>query len=164
MTETKRTRAKATATRAATTRKRRADPLVKAETERQVLALWVAGARSDEIERATKLSRATVYRIRRAALAVSIEGRDSEIVELRERELMTIDRLQRAHFQLAIEGSHRSAEIVLKCVGQRAKMLGLEAAIKVDATVKSELDAQIEQLVKELAENGVPIEMKGATA
>jgi hypothetical protein len=155
VTQTKRQRASGTARKAATTTRRRRDPLVKVEQERQVVQLWLAGASGEQIERATKLSRSTVYRIRKQAISASIEGRDKLRAELLERELMTIDALQASHWPNRADKD--SATIILRCVAQRAKMLDLESPIRVDATVKSQLDEQIEQLVQELEGMGVPI-------
>lgn len=152
---TARERAKATATKATATKRTRSDPLVKAKQEADVARLWIAGANLSEIAKATELSYATVKRIRRELLNRAIGERDKAVDELKERELLTLDRLQRAHFSAAVKGSIGSAKIVLDCVGRRAKMLGLDAPIKVDATVKSELDAQIESLVEELEGQGL---------
>jgi DNA-binding CsgD family transcriptional regulator len=154
-TQTPRARAAATAKRAANTRKRRSDPLVKAEESRRILNLFIAGARVDEIARTMELSVETVYRERRAALEAAVPLRDKAADELREIELQRLDRLQRAHWTQATEGHIGSSKIVLMCIDRRCKMLGLDAPVKVDATVRSELDAQIEQLVEELAAEGL---------
>jgi DNA-binding CsgD family transcriptional regulator len=128
---------------------------VKAEESRRIVNLFLAGARPDEIAHAMNLSVETVYRERRAALERTIPLRDSAVAELREVELQRLDRLQRAHWQNAIDGQIGSSKIVLMCIDRRAKMLGLDAPVKVDATIRSELDAQIEQLVEELAVEGL---------
>lgn len=154
---TTRQRKVATARKGVATRRRRADPLVKAEDQRRVTALWVAGATVAEIARATKLSEATIYRVRQAAIASALDVRDSNVAALREAELLRIDRLQRAHWSAALDGGIGSSKIVLMCIDKRCKLLGLDAPVKVDATVKSELDAEIEQLVKELETNGLVI-------
>lgn len=152
---TARQAAKATARKGATTRRKRSDPLVKAEQEREVIALWLAGARSDEIARATKLSESTVYRIRREALQARMPLRDKAADELREAELQRLDRLQRAHWTEALKGHVGSSKIVLMCIDRRVKMLGLDAPVKIDARVAGQLDAEIEALVEQLTENGL---------
>lgn len=152
---TPRKRAAATAKAAASTRKRRSDPLVKAEESRRIVNLFIAGARPDEIARTMNLSVETVYRERRAALEVIAPLRDKAADELREVELQRLDRLQRAHWTQALEGNVGSSKIVLACIDRRAKMLGLDAPVKVDARVRSELDAQIEALVAELGAEGL---------
>lgn len=155
---TPRQKAAATARKATATKRKRRDPLVRTENERQVLSLWLAGASAEEIVRATSLSDSTVYRIRKAALVQRVGERDKLAVDLREAELSRLDRLQRAHWTAALSGNVRSSELVLKCIAMRAKMLGLDAPIKVDATVKSELDAQIEELVAKLEADGLVTE------
>ena len=152
---TARQKAQATAKKAAQTAARRKDPLVKVEDQRRVVALWLAGATVSEIERAVNLSRATILRVRKTALDEGLKDRDKLAAELRERELLTLDRLQRAHWQRALDGNVGSSKIVLTCIEKRARFLGLEAPIKVDAQVKSELDAQIEALVEELEAQGL---------
>jgi DNA-binding CsgD family transcriptional regulator len=152
---TPRKRAAAAATKGAATAKRRADPLVKAEEQRRIVNLFIAGARPDEIAETMGLSRETVYRERRAMLAEIMPLRDKAAEELRERELLTLDRLQRAHWTEALKGNVGSSKIVLSCVDRRAKMLGLDAPVKVDARVRSELDAQIEALIAELGTEGL---------
>lgn len=152
---TARTRKSATARKGAATRARRADPLVKAEEQARIVRLWVAGARVDEIAETMNLSRETVYRVRREALVTSVKERDTAVAELREVELQRLDRLQRAHWTRALDGNVGSSRIVLKCVSERAKLVGLYAPIKVDARVRDELDAQIESLVEELEAQGL---------
>lgn len=155
MTDTPRKRAASTAKKAASTRRRRSDPLVKAEESRRIVNLFLAGARVDEIARTMNLSRETVYRERRAALQSAMPLRDKAQAELVEVELQRLDRLQRAHWEAAVKGGIGSSKIVLACIDRRAKMLGLDAPVKVDATIRSELDAQIEQLVEELGAEGL---------
>lgn len=156
---TAREKAQNTAKRANATKRRRSDPLVRAEQQRKIASMWIAGASQAEIATALKISESTVQRERRRMLDASLKGRDKLADELREKELLTLDRLQRAHWTEALKGSIGSSKIVLSCVDKRAKLLGLDAPIKVDATVKSELDAQIEQLVEELESVGL---VKGA--
>lgn len=154
-TSTPRKRAAATAKKAASTRARRADPLVKAEEQRRIVNLFLAGARPDEIARTMKLSVETVYRERRAMLEQIAPLRDKAADELREVELQRLDRLQRAHWTAAIEGNVGASKIVLACIDRRSKMLGLDAPVKVDARIRSELDASIEQLIEELGAEGL---------
>lgn len=152
---TPRQKAQGTAKRAASTRRKRSDPLVKAEQEREIIALWIAGARVDEIARAVNLSESTCYRVRRQALEVRMPLRDAKAEELRETELLRLDRLQRAHWTEALKGSVGSSKIVLMCIDRRCKMLGLDAPVKVDARVQGQLDAEIEQLVEALQADGL---------
>lgn len=152
---TRREAAKTAARKGAATRKRRADPLVKAEEQARIVRLWVAGASVDEIADAMNMNRSTVYKVRTEALKTSTAERDKAVEELRETELRRLDRLQRAHWSRALDGNVGSSRIVLKCVDTRAKLCGLYAPVKIDARVRSELDAQIEALMEELEAEGL---------
>lgn len=152
---TKRVAAKTTARKSARTAARRRDPLVKIEDQRRVVALWVAGASVPEISEALDVSRETVRRIRNDALEEAMPARDTAVAAAREIELQRLDRLQRGHWSAATTGHVGSARVVLACIDARAKLLGLHAPIKVDARVKSELDAQIEALLDELEGTGL---------
>jgi hypothetical protein len=54
-----------------------------------------------------------------------------------------------------MEGQVGSSRVVLDCIKDRAKLLGLYAPVRVDARVKGELDAQIEALMEELEAEGL---------
>jgi hypothetical protein len=130
---------------------------VKVEDQRRVVSLWVAGASLAEIAEALDVSRETVRRIKTKALEESLPERDAAVAAAREIELQRLDRLQRGHWAAATTGHTGSAKIVLQCIDARAKLLGLHAPIKVDARVKSELDAQIEALIDELEGAGLAV-------
>lgn len=121
------------------------------------MKLYVAGASIDEIAQLVKLHPATVGRVRREALLDAMPRRDSAVAELREQELQRLDRLQRGHWSAAVSGNIGSSKIVLQCIDKRAKLLGLYAPVKVDAKVRSELDAQIEALMEELESEGLAV-------
>lgn len=154
---TRRAAVKATAAKGARTARRRRDPLVKVEDQRRVVALWVAGASVPEIAEALDVHPETVRRIRNAALEEALPARDTAVAAAREIELQRLDRLQRGHWAAAIGGNVGSARVVLQCIESRAKLLGLHSPIKIDARVKSELDAQIEALLDELEGDGLAV-------
>lgn len=62
-----------------------------------------------------------------------------------------LDRLHHAHWHAALDGDIEAAKVILKIADQRAKLFGLNAPVKVDATLRSKTDAEIEELVNELA-------------
>lgn len=158
---TKRQKAAEIARRGAAARRQRSDPLVKAEQERRILALWIAGESPGVIADDVGLSESTVRRVRKAALERVTPLRNAKAEELREMELQRLDELQAAHWQIATQpllfagGTHKSAGIVLSCIDRRAKMLGLDAPVKVDARVQGQLDAEIEALIAELSTTGL---------
>lgn len=159
---------------------------MKAEDQRQVVELWRAGVPIVEIAERLGVSRETVRRIKSEALSEAIEDRDLVVARAREDELQRLDALMAAHWQQALgheieaydrngnelgtlydaagrELSERmvtnehAAKVVLKCVVERAKLLGLYAPVKVDARVRNELDARIEALMEELETEGLAV-------
>jgi hypothetical protein len=73
-------------------------------------------------------------------------------------ELDRLDILQRVYWQPAINGNLRAADFVLRVIEKRAKLLGLDAAIKIQTEVVtydgSDLDAEVEQVAR-LIESGI---------
>lgn len=142
-----------------------------------IVSGMVAGMSVEEIAESTGLSVTTVYREKRKLIVAKVGERDTALIELRERELLTLDQLQRSHWQYATRGAVRtnsegdvimhdgeplrhapdekSARVVLSCVAQRAKLLGLDAPVKIDLQARSQLDAQIEALIEELEGQGL---------
>lgn len=71
----------------------------------------------------------------------------------RELELARLDVLQKAIWPEAMEGSPRAIETALKILDRRAKLLGLDSAIKLEVLTIDALDAQIQRLEAELGRN-----------
>lgn len=141
--------------KAALARKRKPDPLVVKERERQVVKLTLAGASTGDIARALSLAESTVRRIRKQALeARAREATPADVDELRALELARLDELQAAHWTAARAGNTRSARVVLNCIDRRCKLLGLDAPIQIAGTLVSELDAEIESLLTEMRQSG----------
>jgi hypothetical protein len=74
------------------------------------------------------------------------------IDEHRELELDRLDILQRTYWQPAVNGNLRAADYVLRVIDKRAKLLGLDAPLKVQAEVVtydgSDLDAEVERVAR----------------
>jgi len=74
------------------------------------------------------------------------------IEEHRELELDRLDNLQRTYWQPAVAGNLRAADFVLRVIDKRAKLLGLDAPLKVQAEVVtydgSDLDAEVERVAR----------------
>lgn len=68
----------------------------------------------------------------------------------RELELARLDVLQKAIWPEAMKGSPRAIETALKILDRRAKLLGLDSAIKLEVLTIDALDAQIQRLEAEL--------------
>jgi len=158
-TATPRQKAVAKSRKGAASRRQRRDPLVKAEQQARILEMWIKGESSDTIAEEVGLSKSTVYRVRKEALQEAVPLRDAKAEELRELELQRLDELQAAHWERALSGSilvsEKAAKVVLSCIDRRVKMLGLDAPVRVDARVQSQLDAEIEALVEQLQSEGL---------
>jgi hypothetical protein len=74
------------------------------------------------------------------------------IDEHRELELDRLDNLQRTYWQPAVAGNLRAADFVLRVIDKRAKLLGLDAPLKVQAEVVtydgSDLDREVERVAR----------------
>jgi hypothetical protein len=74
------------------------------------------------------------------------------IEEHRELELDRLDNLQRTYWQPAVNGNLRAADFVLRVIDKRAKLLGLDAPLKVQAEVVtydgSDLDREVERVAR----------------
>ena len=74
------------------------------------------------------------------------------VEEHRELELDRLDNLQRTYWQPAVAGNLRAADFVLRVIDKRAKLLGLDAPLKVQAEVVtydgSDLDAEVERVAR----------------
>lgn len=66
--------------------------------------------------------------------------------EYLEWELARIDRLQAAHWPAALNGNHKSAAVVQRCIDTRIRLLGLEAPRRLDMTVADGTEVQIDVL------------------
>jgi len=103
------------------------------------------------------------------------------IDEHRELELDRLDNLQRTYWQPAVNGNLRAADYVLRVIDKRAKLLGLDAPLKVQAEVVtydgSDLDREVERVARiieastigniatitELTDQGEPLGMEEQT-
>jgi hypothetical protein len=74
------------------------------------------------------------------------------IDEHRELELDRLDTLQRTFWKSAVAGNPRAADFVLRVIDKRAKLLGLDAPLKVQAEVVtydgSDLDREVERVAR----------------
>jgi hypothetical protein len=95
------------------------------------------------------MSTAGVYKAYNRAMTRVIAP---SIEEHRELELDRLDILQRTYWQPAVNGNLRAADYVLRVIDKRAKLLGLDAPLKVQAEVVtydgSDLDAEVERVAR----------------
>ncbi|MFJ5675026.1 hypothetical protein [Streptomyces sp. NPDC093097] len=85
--------------------------------------------------------------MRRWAQAAA-EERDAEIG----RQLATLEALLDGLMPKAITGDARAAEVIIKALDRHARLLGLDAPVKVDAKLTDALTAEVEALAAEIAE------------
>jgi hypothetical protein len=90
----------------------------------------------------------------RAAAALEQEAADT----WRETERQRLDALQAAYWDAAVDGNTKAAEVVLKCITDRRKLLGIDAPIQIDTTITEVTQQDIalqEMLAEAKARNAV---------
>jgi hypothetical protein len=121
------------------------------DRELAVVELRRTGETWDRIARAIGYANAAgAYKAYKRAVVRTLQQPTDE---LREMELDRIDRLQRAYWKDAIDGNHKSAEFVLKLIGKRAELLGLDAPQRIQAEVITydgggDIEGDIERIIK----------------
>lgn len=70
--------------------------------------------------------------------------------ELRDLELLRLDRLQAAMWQDAMNGDSQAVRAILRIMDRRAKLLGLDTPKTIKHVMRSELDERIEALTERL--------------
>jgi len=152
------------------------------DKERAIVELRTEGYVWREIAQIVSMSTAGVYKAYNRAMTRVIAP---SIEEHREMELDRLDILQRTYWQPAVNGNLRAADYVLRVIDKRAKLLGLDAPLKVQAEVVtydgSDLDAEVERVarlieagtiynsadiatVTELTDNSKPLDMEEQTS
>lgn len=118
------------------------------ERDRQVLELRRGGATWDQIAQVVGFSNpGSAHKSYQRAMKLTLQ---QPADELRNAEVDRLDRLQRAFWNDALEGNVRAADLILRIIDKRAKILGLEAPVKVQAEVVNydghAVDAEVERL------------------
>jgi hypothetical protein len=148
------------------------------DKEREIVELRTEGYVWREIAEQVGMSTAGVYKAYNRAMTRVIAP---SIEEHRELELDRLDILQRTYWQPAVNGNLRAADYVLRVIDKRAKLLGLDAPLKVQAEVVtydgSDLDREVERVARiieastiggiatitELTDQGEPLGMEEQT-
>jgi hypothetical protein len=116
------------------TKKRKSVPPEQFDKENAVLELRRSGETWERIALAVGYANASGAQKAYARVVTRVQ-RES-VDEIRDLELDRLDRIQRAYWKPAIvDLDKRAAEVVLKVMDRRAKLLGLEAPTKVQAEV-----------------------------
>jgi hypothetical protein len=112
-----------------------------------ILELHVRGESLRAIEKATGVPRATVAKMVKHLAKDYVIERYGDHTTVLGRELHILDQLTRKNLGPATRGDEAAARIVLASHVRRSKLLGLEAAVKAEITVKTSTDIEIERLV-----------------
>lgn len=83
----------------------------------------------------------------RAAAALEQEAADT----WRETERQRLDALQASYWDAAVDGNAKAAEVVLKCITDRRKLLGIDAPIQIDTTITeiTQQDIALQEMIAE---------------
>lgn len=124
------------------------------DKEVQIVELRKEGYVWREIATLVGMSTAGVYKAYNRAMVRTLRPATEE---LREMELERLDALQLTYWQPAVQGNLRAADFILKVIDKRAKLLGLDAPVKVQAEVVTydgtDLDREVERYAR-LIEGG----------
>jgi len=119
------------------------------DKERAIVELRTEGYVWREIAEIVSMSTAGVYKAYNRAMTRVIAP---SIEEHREMELDRLDILQRTYWQPAVNGNLRAADYVLRVIDKRAKLLGLDAPMKVQAEVVTydgtDLDSEVDRIAR----------------
>jgi hypothetical protein len=119
------------------------------EKERRVLELRRAGLTFDVIAQELGYSNASgAHHAYTRALKKTLVNAGAD--EMRETELDRLDRLQRFAWVQASQGNLRAIETILRIMGRRAKLLGLDAPLKAEVTTYeggTDIDREVQRLV-----------------
>lgn len=102
----------------------------------KVVALRASGANFRKIASVLDISPSTAHGLLHKAIAERREELGLKVDELVELEVARCDQLQLAVWSKALNGNERAIAAVLKIMERRAKLLGLDAAQKVEHSGK----------------------------
>ncbi|MFB6568378.1 hypothetical protein [Streptomyces noursei] len=122
-----------------------------AERRAKAIKMKIDGASYSEIAAALGYaSRSAAHMDVKRSLEKHVIEEGLAIEAWRELELARLDTLQQAIWDKAMSGDPRAIEAALKILDRRAKLLGLDSAIKLEVLTVDALDAQIQRLEAEL--------------
>lgn len=113
----------------------------------QVAEMFTRGESFGAISRATGIPKTTVQHMCKRLAAEYVRERYGDHTAVLGRELNILDQLTRTNLARAKEGDKASADIVLNSHIRRSRLLGLDAAVKAELTLKTTTDIEIERLI-----------------
>lgn len=125
-------------------------PAQRAHRDIRAVDLAVAGMPYNQIADAVGCSKATAWRAVQRGLRAMVDEQYADRKAMLARELRLLDRLTQANLTAALGGDAKASGVVLRAHEARVRLLGLDAPVKVDATVRSQADAEIESLMAQL--------------
>ncbi|MCY0917048.1 hypothetical protein OS965_02505 [Streptomyces sp. H27-G5] len=129
-----------------------------AERRGKAIRMKIEGATYTEIaEELGYSSRGSACVDVRRALEKHVIEEGLAVEAWRELELARLDILQQSIWPEAKDGNPRAIETALKILDRRAKLLGLDSAIKLEVLTIDALDAQIQRLEAELGAGALGI-------
>jgi hypothetical protein len=113
------------------------------------------------ISKATGIPRTTVMHMCKRLAAKYVAERYGDHTAVLGRELNILDQLTRSNLQRAKRGDKASADIVINSHIRRSRLLGLDAAVKAEITVRTAQDIEIERLVSLMGQNAAESPQEG---
>jgi hypothetical protein len=113
----------------------------------QIMDLFTRGESFRKIAAATGVPKSVCHRIVKSAASEYVTDRYGNRTTVLGRELAILDSLTRTNLRGAQNGDMNCASIVLQSSRERRRLLGLDAAIRAEVTVKTAQDIEIERLV-----------------
>ena len=117
----------------------------------QILEMFTRGETFGAISKATGVPKTTVQHMVKRLTRAYANDRYGDITSVLGRELQLLDALTRANLAAAIRGDKAAADIVMNAHIRRSKLLGLDAAVKAEITVRTAQDIEIERLMQMMA-------------
>lgn len=118
----------------------------------QVFDMFTRGESFRAMSRATGIALSTLHKMVKQIGAEYVTDRYGDRNAVVGRELAILDALTRGNLKAAQNGNHAAATIVLQASRERRRLLGLDAALKSEVTIRTPQDVEIERLVSMLAE------------
>jgi transposase len=122
------------------------------ERDELIFRASLTGASYREIAEEFGVSRQRVHQIVTRIRKSYLPERYSDATQNLAHEIAILDLLTRGNIKAAVAGSKAAADTVLEAHRRRCKLLGLETAAKLDITVKTAQDIEIERLIAMMGE------------
>lgn len=118
----------------------------------EIARMYAEGQSFRAIEQATGVPKSTVAHMCKRLAAEYAHERYGDKTAILGRELQILDMLTRKNLGPACRGDTGAAKIVLDAHVRRSKLLGLDAAVKAELTVRTAQDIEIERLIRMMAD------------